>query len=340
MIRHGELAAFVASVAPFDARGEVVVEAISGGWSNLTYSVASAGQEYVVRRRPLGETNAGAHDMSREYRVLAALRGQAVPIPQVYGFCDDASILGAPFYVMDRVPGTVLHTRADVESLGVSAEAAGALSDDLIAVLVRLHAVDPAAVGLGDLGRPEGFVGRRIRRWLAQWESMSHRDYPTFVPLARRLQEVVPDQADSTLVHGDYRLGNVIVRLEPAPHVAAVLDWELATLGDPLTDLAQLLKFWAPAAGRLTHDAQLISRLPGFASADEMAATYGRLSGRSIEHLPVYLAFEHWRSVVLKEAIFQRRAGLGEVGESGEILSAAIRDHLEEASDLLDRLLS
>jgi aminoglycoside phosphotransferase (APT) family kinase protein len=268
--------------------------------------------------------------MAREYRVLAALKGSCVPIPQAYGFCEDESVVGAPFYVMSRVVGRVFHRRADVE--GLSASQARDLSMAAVGALSGLHAVDYASVGLGDLGRPEGFVARRIGRWLQQWERNPHRDQPMVQQLAERLARRVPPHADSTLVHGDFRLGNMLIDVHEPVRVAAVLDWEMSTLGDPLTDLAHLLVYWERSRGRLTHESQEISQCPGFLAGAELVERYASATGRDVGALDFYLAFEHWRAAIIKEAIFMRRStGTRQSDELGD----SVDRHLEEAADLL-----
>ncbi len=326
------------------------VSVLSGGLSNLTYLVRSGRHEHVVRRRPLGHVAPGAHDMRREFTVLSALQSSGLPIPVVYGFCDDETIVGAPFYAMSCVHGSVFHRRADVATL--QAHEARAVSEAVVEVLDRLHRIDPAEVGLGALGRPDGFVARRIGRWMAQWEQAEHRDHPAVDRLGRRLLELVPLHADATLVHGDYRLGNMLIDLEadPEPGVAAVLDWEMSTLGDPLTDLAHLIVYWDRTRGRLTHESQLIAEHPGFASSSELAEGYARATGRDVSALDFYLAFEHWRAAIIKEAIFTRQRFLGRAADrpgsdAGHGDDAGAREsvdlgesvgrHLEEAADLL-----
>ena len=179
-------------------------------------------------------------------------------------------------------------------------------------VLDRLHWVDPARVGLSDLGRPEGFVARRIGRWLEQWGRGPHREQPLVDRLGAQLSAAVPAHADATIVHGDYRLGNMLVATDDPVRVSAVLDWELSTLGDPLTDLAHLLVYWEPTCGRVTHESQAIAGHPGFLTGAELAARYAELSGRRVDGLDFYLAFEHWRAAIIKEAIFQRRTATGD----------------------------
>lgn len=271
--------------------------------------------------------------MSREFRVQSALQSSALPVATMYGFCEDESILGAPFYVMERVPGKVFHRNQDVA--GVTVAQAAALSEATIDVLDRLHRVDIDMVGLRSLGRPEGFVARRIGRWLEQWQRSEHRDHPRVESIGARLARSVPAHTDSTLVHGDYRLGNMIVDPAASAPVAAVLDWEMSTLGDPMTDLAHLLVYWEPTRGRVTHESQSIAEHPGFMRADQLADRYSAASGRDIADLDFYLAFEHWRAAIIKEGIYARSLRTAS-GESADAVGGTVALHLEEAAEILD----
>ena len=323
LVDRERLAACIAAVAPL---GDTLdIEVLSGGRSNLTYRVRSGPHDYVVRRRPLGKVAAGAHDMAREHRVLAALESTEIPTPTVFGYWDDELVVGAPFYLMSYVPGLVFHRRADVKQLDPAQ--AKAISEATVDVLDQLHRIDYAAIGLGELGRPDGFVARRIRRWLDQWRAGEHRDHPLVESLGAQLAEAVPAHADSTLVHGDYRLGNVLVQVDQAPKIVAVLDWEMSTLGDPLTDLAHLLVYWDRTRGRLTHESQTIVEQPGFLSSTELSERYAQRSGRDLSDLDFYLAFEHWRAAIIKEAIYMRSRDTD--------LGTSVGRHLEEADDLL-----
>jgi aminoglycoside phosphotransferase (APT) family kinase protein len=325
------LGRFLGQAAPVD--GAILVELLSGGRSNLTYLVRFGKHEYVVRRRPLGRIPAGAHDMAREYKVLAALQSTTIPTPEVFGYCDDESIVGAPFYVMSRVHGSVFHRRADVSMLAPSQ--ARDLSYAAVDVIEQLHRIDYDAVGLSDLGRPDGFVARRIARWLQQWRQGPHRQHQLVEMLGDKLGAALPPRSDATLVHGDFRLGNLLVALDDSVRVAAVLDWEMSTLGDPLTDLAHLLVYWEPTRGRLTHESQTIAQHPGFLTASELANRYATGSGRDLDRLDFYLAFEHWRAAIIKEAIFLRRTADSDQSEPPDDLGDSVDRHLEEAADLL-----
>ena len=311
----------------------VTLEILSGGRSNLTYLARSGSSEYVLRRRPLGPVAPGTHDMAREYRVQVALQGSGIPLADVYGYSDDESIMGAPFYVMSRVHGHVFHRRADVASL--SPEQARQISEAAVGVLQQIHQVDASAVGLGDLGRPEGFVARRISRWLEQWRRSDHRDHALVEPIGDRLAAQVPEQSDCTLVHGDYRLGNMIVNPVAVTPIAAVLDWEMSTRGDPMTDLAHLLVYWDRTKGRLTHESQTISEHPGFLGSNTLADRYAELSGRDIGPLPFYLAFEHWRAAIIKEGIYTRTRMHATDDADADDIGDSVSQHLEEAAEIL-----
>jgi aminoglycoside phosphotransferase (APT) family kinase protein len=310
------------------------VSLLSGGASNLTFQVRYEGSDYVLRRRPLGKVNPRAHDMSREYTVLAALRETDIPVPSVHGFSDDESIAGAPFYVMDFVPGRVVDNVDSAAAVG----RAGAthLSEDLVDVLARLHALDLAEIGLDWGGREPGLMSRRLERWLEQWQSSDHRDLPEVERVAELLRANLPSGDEMTLLHGDYRLGNVLVTATDPVSVAAVLDWELSTVGDPLTDLAHLLVYWEPTRGRITHPGQLVTELPGFLPGSALVERYGAATGRSVDGLDFYLAYEHWRAAIIKEAIVQRGMR-GELPDEDtfEHARGTVPLHLAEAMEIV-----
>jgi aminoglycoside phosphotransferase (APT) family kinase protein len=318
-------------VMPLDEHLELAV--LSGGRSNLTYLLRSGSHEYVLRRRPLGVVASGAHDMAREFRVQSALQDSGLPLAQVHGFFSDDDVLGAPFYVMARVRGTVFHERADVAAL--STDEAKAVSEATVEVLDQLHRVDFDAVGLGNLGRPDGFVRRRIGRWLDQWHSSHHRPHELVEPLGQRLATLVPERTDSSLVHGDYRLGNMMIDLSGRQPIAALLDWEMSTLGDPLTDLAHLLVYWDRTRGRLTHESQTIAEQPGFLTSTQLAELYALRSSRDLSKLDFYLAFEHWRAAIIKEGIYSRTRGGDQPDDDGDDLGDTVARHLEEANEIL-----
>jgi aminoglycoside phosphotransferase (APT) family kinase protein len=332
LVDRGRLRAFLTEQLAFDC-DELDVSLLSGGRSNLTFLVVVDDRRLVLRRPPLGVTAPGAHDMAREYRVLAALQGTGLPIPMVHGYSDDVLIAGAAFYVMDHVKGLIIERRSDV----VDRDERWAHACSLAAVegLVAVQAIDTVSVGLETFGRPDNFLARRLTRWADQWHRGPHRDFPLFDEVARRLVELTPASSETSLVHGDYRLGNLIISEGTEPTIAAILDWEMSTRGDPLTDLAHLLVYWAPTCGHTTHESQRISQQPGFLTAAELTEVYAVRSGRDVSKLGFYLAFENWRAAVIKEGIHHRVLRGDAVGEGIENIGASVPLHLEEARDIL-----
>jgi aminoglycoside phosphotransferase (APT) family kinase protein len=310
-------------------------ELIAGGRSNLTYRVTDReGTTAVLRRPPLGELLPSAHDMGREHRIIAALHGSAVPVAEPLGFCEDESVAGAPFYVMAHVPGTVI--RNEQIALTALDEAGRArVSDSLVEVLAELHRVDPDAVGLGDLGKREDYVARQLGRWSRQWEASRTRELPLVDDVHRRLVERIPVQQTSSIAHGDYRLDNLMIG--PDATVAAVFDWELGTLGDPLADLAALLTYW----GRPDDEFLALPGTPtvveGFPDRPELAARYGATSDLDLEPLPYYVAFAHWRLACILEGVYARfRSGaMGQEDEDLEGYADRVGALAARADDIL-----
>jgi len=289
-------------------------EIIPGGHSNLTYRVTdSQGRRSVLRRPPLGAVLATAHDMAREHRIVSALAGSAVPVPPILGLCRDESVNGAPFYVMDFVEGVVLDESATAERLLPQPQRAG-LGFDVIEVLAKLHAVDADAVGVGDLGRRGDYLKRQLKRWRTQWENSKTRELPAMEESYAVLQENLPEQIGFSIVHGDYRIGNMLVaegaRGAAGWRIAAVLDWELCTLGDPLADLGYLLNNWAepgdPPLPTARGAAMTPTSAPGFPSRAELLERYEAQSGRSAGHIDYYRAFQYWRSAAIIEGVLSR----------------------------------
>ena len=301
-------------------------ELIAGGKSNLTYTVTTrtatgGGRTRVLRRPPLGHVLATAHDMGREYRVLSALAPTAVPVPEVYLLCGDPEVIGAPFYLMELVEGTVYRDRSQTESL--DAERARAISWALTDVLADLHAVDPAAVGLGDFGRPEGYLDRQVARWGKQLAASRSRDVPGIDELHAALGTGVPASQRAAIVHGDYRLDNAIVGADD--RIAAVLDWEMATLGDPLADLGLMCVYWTEldsiGSGALTS---AVDPALGFPDAGALVARYAERSGLDVSPLPWYVAFGYFKLAVIAEGIHFRFLQGKTVGPGFEGMGAMV----------------
>ena len=315
-----DLAAFTrwAAAALPDLVPPFAAQTIVGGQSNITVRVDDDnGRAVVVRRPPLHGVLATAHDVGREHRIIAALHDTPVPVPHALAYCADADVLGAPFFVMDHVAGLVFEHRAEVETTLPEARRLDT-AQSLVDTLVALHAVDPDGVGLGDLAKRDDLVRRQLRRWYAQFATLG-----TTVPGIDRVHEVlavrVPEQRDATIVHGDYRLGNCIV--DPAGgRVAAVLDWELCTLGDPLADVGYLLATWTEAGDAVRTQVDNPSTAPGFPTRRELADRYAVGSGRDLDAIGYYVAFSCWRLACILAGVLARL----ESGARGEADEAAV----------------
>lgn len=273
---------------------------IAGGHSNLTYRfVDQQGDAYVLRRPPLGHVLESAHDMGREHRIVSALSDSGVPVAPTHGFCEDAEVNGAPFYIMGFVDGVVLH---DAEVAGAMPEQERhALGLDVVRVLAGLHNLDPDAVGLGTLGRKEAYLARQLKRWNKQWEASKTHEIPEMEATSVLLAERMPEQVGATIVHGDYRLGNMMVG---AGRIRAVLDWELCTLGDPLADVGYLLNSWT-APGE-TEDDLAATAVGGFPDRALLCERYEAATGRSLEDIDYYRAFSHWRLAAIGQGVYKR----------------------------------
>ncbi|MFN8164186.1 MAG: phosphotransferase family protein [Solirubrobacterales bacterium] len=303
-------------------------ERIAGGLSNLTYRVSdSAGQHWALRRPPLGKRLGSAHDMAREYRVLSALGPTAVPVPPVIGLCEDESVNEAPFYVMEFVEGPVLRGLAEAEAAFPDEDQRRAIGDRVADTLVAIHAVDPDAVGLGDLGRKEDYVARQLRRWQGQWEKSKTRELAAIDRVHERLAARIPEQGPATIVHGDYRLDNMI--LTSAGEVAAVVDWELCTLGDPLADVGTLMAYWPERGEQLVGLGEPANLAAGFPTRGQLASRYAEGSGRDISQLDFYLALGYWKLAIILEGVYARYAA----GQYGKADSG-----VEQLTRLVERL--
>lgn len=293
---------------------------IQGGRSNLTYIVRdTVGTQVILRRPPLGEVLQSAHDMGRENRLISALWDTDVPVPKSLGYETDDGITGAPFYVMEFVNGVVLRNPTEVDT-HIPVPRRDQLSQNLVDVLAKLHAVDIDAVGLGDLARREGYVERQLKRWSAQVESASQRDMSLLLDLHHRLVAAVPPpQVGARVVHGDYRLDNVIINPETT-EVAAVLDWEIATLGDPLADLAALLVYWTRDGDQVFPLRDAPTLAAGFWTRDQVIARYEQQSGIDCSDMEFYLAFGYWKMACILEGVYTRfRSGQYDHADEDEL---------------------
>jgi aminoglycoside phosphotransferase (APT) family kinase protein len=305
---------------------------IAGGRSNFTYAVTdSAGQRFVLRRPPLGPLLPSAHDMGREHRIMTALDGSPVPVPPVIGLCTDEAVTGAPFYVMRFVDGVILRDQPTAEAVPEPIRMAA--TDSLVDVLADLHALDPAAVGLGDLGRQDGYVERLLRRWRGQWEQSKTRDLAVVDEVAERLAADIPSAGPTRIVHGDYRLDNVIISPKDGA-VQAVLDWELCTLGDPLADVGMLLVYWTEPGDEFSALSWAPTLAPGFPGRKEVAARYAAASGRDLSEIDYYVALGYWKIAVILEGVYARyRSGAyGETDDSWRAFEQSV-PQLAQAAD-------
>ena len=277
---------------------------IAGGHSNLTFAVTGAdGRRFVLRRPPLGHVLASAHDMGREHRIIAALRDTPVPVAPALGYCDDAEVNGAPFYVMGYVDEIVVRDQAAVDrlSLGARCHASESIADTLAAT----HAVDPDAVGLGDLGRKEGYIERQLKRWYGQWNQSKTRELPDIDNVYEHLRTHIPEQGRATIVHGDYRLDNTMVN--ESGDVVAVLDWEICTLGDPMADIGLLQVYWTGPHDEVAGlGAAPMTVNEGFLDRAEVLARYAAKSERNVSGVEFFTAFAYWKLACIVEGVYAR----------------------------------
>ncbi|CAI9416540.1 phosphotransferase family protein [Nocardioides sp. T2.26MG-1] len=318
---------------PGEIAGELSGRLITGGKSNLTYEVTDGTSWWIVRRPPLGHVQATAHDMGREYTAMSALRDTDVPVPTTYAHCADPDVLGAPFYVMERVLGTAYRSARELRELGE--ERTAAIAGEMVDVLARLHTVDPAEVGLAEFGRPAGFLERQVRRWGQQLEGSKTTDRPNAEELHRRLAVRVPEDDGEWvgIVHGDYRLDNLLTGSDD--HVKAVVDWEMATLGDVRTDLALLLVYdrlaELPAAGLVSD----VSTAPGYPSGEEHLARYAAMRGRDLGDMGFHLGLAYFKLAVILEGINYRYLQGQTVGEGFDRIGAGFDPLIEAGLDAL-----
>jgi aminoglycoside phosphotransferase (APT) family kinase protein len=320
-----------------DLAGPVRADLISGGRSNLTYTLTGAdGHRVVLRRPPSGGVLATAHDMTREWRFISALRGTGVPVAEPLALADP-EVLGVPFYVMSYVGGLVLHDAAGALHLSPAARQSAAAS--LIDTMIALHQLDIDAVGLGDVGRRDDYVGRQLRRWKRQWDQSSCTDITAVEAAHKRLAAAAPPQRRTGIVHGDFRLGNMICGADG--QIRAVLDWELATLGDPLADFGWTLSWWVEPGEPGTTvimPAAPPSVLPGFPPRQWMMARYADGMGTDLSCMDFYVAFAYWRGACISAGVLTRYESgvMGDDGYDYSALRARIASQAEAAIELLD----
>ncbi|GHE08043.1 phosphotransferase family protein [Klenkia taihuensis] len=307
----GVVGPYLATVLDDPRWQRVDVSLIAAGMSNLTYVVTPAegpaSDAVILRRPPTGAVLATAHDMAREHRVVSALAGTPVPVPRTLHLCTDPEVLGAPFYVMERVEGVHVVDQLPPGYADTEGERR-ALGDGLVDVLADLHSVDPAAVGLADFGRPEGFLARQVRRWTTQWEATRDTDRPDLDALAAQLAATVPATQRSGIVHGDYRMDNCLLDPDVPGRVRAVLDWEMSTLGDPLTDLGMLFVYWPEAGEDRGVALSAVTTLPGFPTRAQVAERYAARTGTDLGDLSWYVGFAYFKFASILAGIVARSA--------------------------------
>lgn len=310
--------------------GELEVTLIAGGKSNLTYLIRSGQSEFVLRRPPLGHVLATAHDMSREYRVIDALGGTEVPVPKAVLFCDDQTVLGAPFYVMSKVEGVSYRWQRDLTDMNPTWVAA--VADEMMVTLAQLHRVDPHTVGLENFGKPEGYLARQVRTWGRQLDASRSRHIPGIDELRIAVEADVPTEKRAAIVHGDYRLDNLLVSADGT--VAGIVDWEMATLGDPLADLALTLAYIEIA--RRQREAGIFDGIadactaPGFPSDGDLVSAYSTATGQDVTaaDLSWHLGLSFYKLAAILEGIYLRHTNGQTVGDgfdsAGDIVALAV----------------
>jgi aminoglycoside phosphotransferase (APT) family kinase protein len=314
--------------------GGLEARRIGGGQSNVTFLVErGSGERFVLRRPPRPPLPPSAHDMVREATVQRALRRAGARVPEILAVCDDDAVLGVPFYVMSFVDGEVVHERVPA-ALDTPPERHH-IAEELVDALVEIHAVDWLAAGLEGFGKPTGYLERQVRRFSGLWEVNATRELPLVGELAAWLDANRPESGPATVVHGDYRLGNVMFAPAAPARLAAVLDWELATIGDPLADVGYLLSTWAGSPLALTP----VTRLDGFPGREELASRYAERSGRSVRDLGWYEALALWKSAVFCEAIYGRylRGERGTDDPFGRALEHGVPALLDAAAAIAGR---
>jgi aminoglycoside phosphotransferase (APT) family kinase protein len=290
-----------------DAAGPLEIAQFPSGHSNLTYLLRLGGREMVLRRPPFGTKVKSAHDMSREYRVLAKLHAAYPPAPEVLLYCDDTAILGSPFYLMNPVHGIILR-RALPAGLNFTADLAQRLSESFVDNLARLHGLDYSAIGLADLGKPQGYLERQVRGWIERYDGSKTHELPEVEPISTWLIENLPPTSEAALIHNDYKFDNVVLDPGDITKIAGVLDWEMCTIGDPLSDLGTALAYWVGP-----EDAEELQKIrwgptncPGSLSRAQLVEHYARATGRNVSNMLYYVAFARFKIAVIVQQIYYR----------------------------------
>ena len=320
------------STHPGLRKGDLTARVIAGGKSNLTYRVSDGTTTWALRRPPLGHALPTAHDMSREFTVISALRDTDVPVATPVVLCQDPDVLGAPFYLMSFVDGIVLDQPETLSA--VDRATARRSCEQLVDTLLALHALEPASIGLAEFGRPEGFLARQLKRWRTQWESSETENQPVLPELIARLTNTLPEQTPPGIVHGDYRLTNVMYTPDVS-RIAAVVDWEMATIGDPLADVGLLVVYQSLTnSGGFTMPHA--DAAEGFLTPDEMVQRYAAGSVRDLSHLDWYIGFGYFKLAVIAQGIHYRFLQGQTVGAGFDTFGTWVPLLLNSALEALD----
>lgn len=328
-----KLDSFLRSHFP-DAAGPLAIEQYPSGHSNLTYLVRFGHRELVLRRPPFGSKVKTAHDMSREYRVLSKLHSVYSAAPRALLYCDDPSILGAPFYLMDPVHGIIIR-RDPPPGLPFTAETARRLSESFVDNLAQLHSIDYAAVGLADLGKPQGYIERQVRGWIDRYYGSQTHDLLEVAPIAAWMKDHLPESSSATLIHNDYKYDNLVLAPDDVTRIIGALDWEMATIGDPLTDLGTALAYWVDPQD--PEELQKIrwcpSTYPGSFTRAQIVERYAQITGRDVSRVAYYLVFARFKIAVIVQQIYYRyHQGLtsdARFAAMPEMVRALLRSSLE-----------
>jgi aminoglycoside phosphotransferase (APT) family kinase protein len=290
-----------------DERGPLDVKQFPSGHSNLTYSIQFASREFVLRRPPFGSKVKSAHDMGREFRVLSKLHTVYSQAPEILLYCDDETVFGAPFYLMTPIHGVILR-RNPPASLDFTAEVARRLSESFVDNLARLHSLDYQSIGLGDLGKPEGYLERQVRGWTERYYGSRTHEFPEVERIVSWMKEHLPSTSGAALVHNDYKYDNLVLDPSDITKIIGVLDWEMCTIGDPLTDLGTALAYWIDADdpeplqkirwGPTTH--------PGSMTRAQLVERYAEKTGRNVSHMDFYVVFARFKVAVIVQQIYYR----------------------------------
>jgi aminoglycoside phosphotransferase (APT) family kinase protein len=290
-----------------DTTGPVEVAQFPSGHSNLTYLLRLGDRELILRRPPFGTKVKSAHDMSREYRVLAKLHAAYPPAPEVLLYCDDVSILGSPFYVMKPIHGIILR-RSLPAGLNFTADVARRLSESFVDNIARLHALDFSSIGLADLGKPQGYLERQVRGWLERYQGSKTHELPEVETISRWLIENLPPTSGAALIHNDYKFDNVVLDPADITKIVGVLDWEMCTIGDPLSDLGTALAYWVGP-----EDAEELQKIrwgptnySGSLSRVQLVERYARSTGRDVSNMVFYVVFARFKVAVIVQQIYYR----------------------------------